>query len=262
MAKKTTEEKKGFFNHWIIRNLLTAGIIAVSLVVGAIIFLNVVTQHGREITVPDFRGMTLEEAVAAADSAGMRVEVVDSIYSQRNRGKVKSHNPHAGVKVKNGRRILLTVNAVNARKVSVPNLVGYSLRQAIPEVDRKGLTLGKLIYKSDIATNNVLEQLYKGKHVEPGTLLEAESVIDLVVGLDPDDNATKVPSLIGLDEKDAVKMLHDSYLNASRPHYDKTVRTYEDSLRATVYRQSPEPSELTVPMGTYISIYLKNVEEE
>ena len=84
MAKKTTEEKKGFFNHWIIRNLLTAGIIAVSLVVGAIIFLNVVTQHGREITVPDFRGMTLEEAVAAADSAGMRVEVVDSIYSQRN----------------------------------------------------------------------------------------------------------------------------------------------------------------------------------
>lgn len=262
MAKKTTEEKKGFFNSWIIRNLLTAGIIAVSLIVGAMVFLNVATQHGREITVPDFRGMTLEEAVAAADSAGMRVEVVDSIYSQRNRGKVKSHNPHAGTKVKNGRRILLTVNAVNARKVSVPNLVGYSLRQAIPEVDRKGLTLGKLIYKSDIATNNVLEQQHKGKSIEPGTLLEAESVIDLVVGLNPDDNATKVPSLIGLDGKDAAKMLHDSYLNVSRLNYDKTVRTYEDSLHATVYRQNPGPSELTVPMGTYVTIYLRNAEEE
>lgn len=262
MAKKTTEEKKGFFSHWIVRNLLTAGIIAAAMLVGAIIFLNVATQHGREYTVPDFRGMTIAEAVAAADSIGMRVEVVDSIYSQRNRGKVKSHNPHPGAKVKKGRRILLTVNAVNARKVSIPNLVGYSLRQAIPEVDRKGLTLGKLIYKSDMATNNVLEQQYKGKPVEPGSLVEAESVIDLVVGLNPNDNATKVPSLTGLDAKDAVKMLHDSYLNVNKLNYDKTVKTYEDSLYARVYRQNPEPSELTVPMGTYISIYLKKAGEE
>ena len=262
MAKKKTEEKKGFFHHWIIRNLLTACIVAAALIVGAIIFLNVVTQHGREITVPDFRGMTIAEAVAAADSAGMRVEVADSIYSQRNRGRVKSHNPHPGTKVKNGRRILLTVNAVNARKVSMPNLVGYSLRQAIPEIDRRGLTLGKLIYKSDMATNNVLEQQYKGMPVEAGTQLEAESTVDLVVGLNPDDNATKVPSLIGLGEKDAVKMLHDSYLNVTKPYYDREIETYEDSLYATVYKQSPEPSELTVPMGTYISIYLKKAGEE
>lgn len=262
MAKKTSKDNKGFFGHWVIRNLLTAFIIAASLIIGAFIFLNVATQHGKEITVPDFRGMTIAEAVAAADSAGMRVEVVDSIYSQRNRGKVKSHNPDPGAKVKKGRRILLTVNAVNARKVSVPNLVGYSLRQAIPEVDRRGLKLGKLIYKSDMATNNVLEQQYKGKVIEAGELLEAESVIDLVVGLNPNDNATKIPSLIGLDEKDAVKILHDSYLNVNKPHYDKSIRTHEDSLYAKVYKQNPEPSELTVPMGTYISIYLKKAGEE
>lgn len=248
--------------NWIIRNLLTACIIAALLIAGAYIFLHVVTQHGKVITVPDFRGMTIAEATAAADSVGMRIEVVDSVYSQRDRGKVKSHNPDPGTKVKNGRRILLTVNAVNARKVSVPNLVGYSLRQAIPEVDRRGLTLGKLIYKSDMATNNVLEQQYKGKPIEAGALLEAESVIDLVVGLNPEDNATMIPSLIGLDEKDAIKMLHDTYLNVNKPHYDKSVKTHEDSLYAKVYKQNPEPSELTVPMGTYISIYLKKAGEE
>lgn len=261
MAKKKAE-KKGFFNHWAIRHLLTACIIVMALIVGAMIFLNVVTQHGREKSVPDFTGMTLNEAIAAAEEVGMRIEVVDSIYSQRNRGKVKSHNPEAGTKVKNGRRILLTMNAVNARKVTVPNLVGYSLRQAIPEIDRRGLTLGRLIYKNDMATNNVLEQHYKGQPVEAGTPVEAESVIDLVVGLNPNDNATKIPSLIGLDEKEAVKILHDSYLNVRKPIYDKDIRTYEDSLNATVYKQNPEPSEFTVPMGTDISIYLKIAEEE
>lgn len=261
MAKKKAK-KKGFFNHWAIRHLLTACIIVMVLIVGAMIFLNVVTQHGNEKSVPDFRGMTLNEAIATAEAEGMRIEVVDSIYSHRNRGRVKSHNPEAGAKVKNGRRILLTMNAVNARNVTVPNLVGYSLRQAIPEIDRRGLTLGRLIYKNDMATNNVLEQLYKGQPIEAGTHVEAESVINLVVGLNPDDNATKVPSLIGLDENEAVKVLHDSYLNVKKPIYDRNIKTYEDSVRATVYKQNPEPSEFTVPMGTDISIYLKIAEEE
>jgi hypothetical protein len=57
-------------------------------------------------------------------------------------------------------------------------------------------------------------------------------------------------------------MLHDSYLNVNKLNYDKTVKTYEDSLYARVYKQNPEPSELTVPMGTYISIYLKKAGEE
>lgn len=261
MANKKAE-KKGLLNHWLVRHLLTACIVVMALIVGAILFLNVATQHGREKSVPDFTGMTLNEAIAVAEEVGMRIEVVDSIYSQRNRGKVKSHNPEAGSKVKNGRRILVTMNAVNARKVTIPNLVGYSLRQAIPEIERRGLTLGRLIYKSDMATNNVLEQHYKGQPVEPGTPVEAESVIDLVVGLNPNDNVTKVPNLIGLDEKEAVKLLHDAFLNVTKPKYDKEITTYEDSIHATVYKQNPEPSEFTVPMGTDISIYLKLAEEE
>ena len=260
MAGKSTE-KKGFFRHWIVRNLLAAAIICVVLIVGAMVFLNVATQHNRELAVPDFRGMTVQEAQVAAESAGIRVEVIDSVYSQRNRGKIKSHTPSAGTLVKNGRRVLLTVNAVNARKVTVPNLVGYSLRQAIPELDMRGLELGRLIYRNDIATNNVLQQLYRGRPVAPGTEVEAESVIDLVVGLNPSDYETMIPSVIGKDEKAARKALHDSYLNVKRSVFDKDVTTWEDSLSAVVYRQNPAPSEYTVGMGTDVTIYLKKAEE-
>lgn len=262
MTKKNQDEKKGFFSNWIVKNLLIALVIGVVLIVGAMIYLNIATQHNRELTVPDFRGMSYQEAVKAADKAGVRVEIIDSVYSQRNRGKVKSHLPQPGAKVKEGRRILLTVNAVNARKVTVPNLVGYSLRQAIPELEQRGLRLGRLIYKNDIATNNVLQQLYRGANVEPGTHVEAESVIDLVVGLNSNDHETRIPNLEGFNAENAVKILHDSYLNVRRVYYDKTVKTWEDSLNAVVYKQSPAPSDLTVDMGTDVSIYLKNVTEE
>ena len=261
MAEKT-KEKKGFFRHWIVRNLLAAAIICIVLLVGAIVFLNVATQHNRELAVPDFRGMTVQEAQAAAEAAGIRVEVIDSVYSNRNRGKVKSHTPHPGTMVKNGRRVLLTMNAVNARTVTVPNLVGYSLRQAIPEIDQRGLVLGRLIYKSDLATNNVLQQMYKGRPVTPGTQVKAESVIDLVVGLNSDDDETKIPDVSGLDAGMAVKALHDSYLNVRKVSYDSEVKTWEDSLNAVVYKQNPVPSDMTVEMGTDVSIYLKLVETE
>ena len=259
MAEKTTE-KKGFFKHWIVCNLLAAAIICVVLLVGAIVFLNVVTQHNRELAVPDFRGMTVQQAQATAEKAGIRVEVIDSVYSQRNRGKIKGHTPAAGVMVKKGRRVLLTVNAVNARKVTVPNLVGYSLRQAIPELDMRGLQLGRLIYKNDIATNNVLQQLYRGRPVDAGSQVEAESVIDLVVGLNSSDCETLIPDVIGKDEAAAKKTLHDSYLNVRRSIYDKDVQTWEDSLSAVVYRQNPTPSEFPVGMGTDVTIYLKKSE--
>ena len=68
MAEKT--QKKGFFNHWIVRNLLICVILVVVMIAGAIIFLNVVTKHNQELVVPDFANMTVAEAEAVASQAG------------------------------------------------------------------------------------------------------------------------------------------------------------------------------------------------
>ena len=127
----------------LVRNLVVAVVLVVVMLVGAMIFLNVVTQHNKEISVPDFSNMTVVEAEQAADKAGVRVEVKDSVFVKRmKRGAVYRQNPVAGAKVKNGRRVVLTINAVNAKKVTMPNLVGLSLRQAKAELmsrDRKSV---------------------------------------------------------------------------------------------------------------------------
>ena len=256
MAEKT--EKKGFFRNWIVRNLLLAVVIVALLIAGAMLFLNMVTQHGKEIVVPDFSNMTLSEAEYAASQAGMRVEVTDSVFVKRmKRGAVYRQNPEPGAKVKEGRRIVLTINAVNAKKVTMPNLVGLSMRQAKAELLSRGLILNRLIYVQDMATNNVLRQLMGNREVEPGSMIESESEIDLVVGLNSLDNVTYVPDVSGLKNMSAVDAIHSHSLNVKSLKFDETVKDYDDSLNAMVYRQVPEASDsVKVNLGDEVVLYL------
>ncbi len=253
-------QKKGFFGNWIVRNLLAAIVIVVALVFGSMIFLNVVTQHNRVLTVPDFSNMTVSEAEFAAAQAGMRVEVTDSVFAKRMRkGAVRDQNPAPGAQVKEGRRILLTINALNAKKVTMPDLVGLSMRQALAELQSRGLVLGKLIYVTDMATNNVLRQLRGNREIEPGKVVDAETVIDLVLGLNPDTEATTyLPSVVGKRYLSAVDLIHKQSLNIKSLRFDKTVKTYDDSLNAVVYRQVPEVADslVSVGLGSDMSLYL------
>lgn len=244
--------------NWIVRNLAIAVVVVVALVVGAMVFLNVVTQHNREIEVPDFSNMSVAEAEYAAGQAGVRVEVTDSVFVKRmKRGAVYRQNPSAGSKVKKGRRVVLTINAVNAKKVTMPNLVGLSLRQAKAELLSRGLVLNRLVYVQDMATNNVLRQLKGNREIEPGTMIDSETAIDLVLGLNDLDNRTYVPDVTGLKNMSAVEAMFDHSLNVKDLKFDDTVKNYDDSLNAVVYRQNPSASDsVSVAMGEAVMLYL------
>lgn len=261
MADKDNGKKKsGFFSNWIVRNLLAALLIVVVLITGAMVFLNVVTQHDKVIEVPDFSNMDVSEAEAVALQHGVRVEVVDSVFVKRmKKGAVYRQNPAPGAQVKNGRRVVLTINAVNSKQVTMPDLMGHSMRQAKAELLSRGLVLGRLIYVQDIATNNVIRQLLGNREIAPGTQIDSESVIDLVVGLNDLDNRTYVPDVTGLKNLSAVDAMHDHSLNIKGMRFDETVKDYDDSLNAKVWRQEPAPSDsVSVSMGEEVLLYLTN----
>lgn len=248
---------KKFSGKWIVVNILGAAVFFSAVIFGANLLLKAVTRHNEEINVPDLSGMTAAEAEKYLAARGMRSEVTDSVYIKRmERGVVYRQNPEAGNHVKKGRRILLTINAVNPKKVTMPNLVGYSLRQAKAELLSRGLNLGTLIYVDDIATNNVLKQLYGNREIKPGMPVESESRIDLVVGLNNMDNMTYVPYVTGLKYISAVSAVQDNSLNIQDLIFDNTVRDYSDSLDAVVYRQTPEISEEPLLMGSSVTLYL------
>lgn len=254
MAKK----KQSILGNWIVRNLLLGVLFVLLVVTAASIFLSIRTRHGNEVGVPDMAGLSVADARSVAAAAGLEIQVSDSVYMKRmGRGAVVSQLPKAGDKVKPGRTISLTVNSQVPKKVAMPNLVHVSLRQAKAELAAKGLMLGRLNYVSDIATNNVLAQQYKGSDIEPGTRIYTGSVIDLVIGLNGADAMTYIPKLKGYRYLNAIDAIHSNSLNVAAVVFDKSVRTYADSLAATVYSQRPEATGNPVVMGTPVTLYLR-----
>lgn len=257
--KKNTEnnDKGTNFLHWLGKNVMLAVLFVVALSAAASLLLAVLTHHGQEIVVPDFTNMKVSEAEYAASMADLKVEVTDSVYIRRmGRGVVYTQNPKAGSKVKKNRRVILTINSVNPRKVVMPDLVGLSMRQAKAELSARGLVLGRLIYVEDMATNNVLKQLLGNYQVKAGAQVLSGSPIDLVVGLNPNDDVTYIPDVRGMKYLRAVDGLQTSSLNIGRLSFDKSVKNYSDSLDAVVTRQSPSASSEPVRMGSKVNLTL------
>lgn len=249
---------KGFFTNWIVKNVLLAAAAILALVCVSNFLLKVGTHHGQEIEVPDFANMSVSDARHIASDYGIRINVTDSVYVRKmGRGLVFAQFPKAGSHVKKGREIKLTINSVVPKRVTMPDLVGFSMRQAKAELLAKGLVLGRLRYTEDMATNNVLRQLYKGRDIKAGKSIDSGSEIDLVVGLGA-DSQTYIPDVTGMKYMRAVDALHDNSLNIARLRFDKEIRTYSDSLDAVVYRQTPSAGDMPVTMGSEITLYLSS----
>ena len=231
-------------------------VIAILLI--TIISLKIITRHNIELEVPDFSGMTVVEASRLAQERELRLEVTDSVFLPRiGRGEIFRQNPAAGSRVKKNRRVLLTINSIEPKRVSMPSVTGFSLRQAKAELATRQLNLKRLIYVEDMATNNVLGQLYRGREIEPGTLIESESEIDLKLGISPDNSMTSIPTVIGYSLLTAKDILTDNSLNIGRLSYDNSVESYSDSLTSFVIQQSINPTDsLQYILGTTIDLTL------
>ncbi len=258
MAKSTEPDKA------LLRNLIGGILFVFAAVVVISILMALFTRHNRELTVPDFASLEIAAAEKMADHMHLRIEVVDSVYVKHlPLGVVFAQNPPAGARVKKNRRIFLTMNSQVPRQVPMPSVIGYSLRQAAAELAACNLRIGTLSYVTDIATNNVLRQKYKGRDIARGKQIEVESSIDLVLGLSGDDATTKVPRVKGFTYKVAANNIHESSLNVGKVVYDESVKSYSDTLRAQVYKQSPGADGVSeVAMGRKVDIYLTLDEEK
>ncbi|MDR3351245.1 MAG: PASTA domain-containing protein [Prevotellaceae bacterium] len=257
---KIPERLTGLWKNFLFRNIVYAAAGLLSLLFIINFTLLQLTQHNRTFPVPDFSGMTLEEALAVKESKHLRLEVIDSVYVlHRPRGAIFRQSPEPQAEVKNNRRVLLVINAHSPRKVTMPEVVGYSLRQAKAVLLSQGLSIGKLSYEPDIATNSVLAQYYKGREIPAGREIEAGSEIDLILGWNMETGQrTVIPSVAGLSAESAKDLLLDNSLNYEL-HYDNTsVKNYEDSLLSRVYRQLPSASSANVwNLGTTVELYLR-----
>ncbi len=249
---------KKIINNVFVKNIVIAvGVITLTLI-AVFVSLNVYTNHGEYYPVPDFRGLTEEQFSELIEEKGFRFNIIDSVHVDGYLpGAVIEQIPAPGCMVKENRNIHFTIKAIAPEKVQIPNLVDYSLRNAKVILESYGLVAGELIYVPSEYRNLVIQQLYKGKPVEPGTVVLKGSVIDLHIGKGLSTERTNVPDLRALTLDEAQSYSTSVSLNIGAIIYDESVQTAEDSTTAFIWKQQP-PAEKgeRIPLGSSIDVWL------
>jgi beta-lactam-binding protein with PASTA domain len=235
-----------------------AAVLIVGILMGLLIWLNFYTRHGQSRPVPDFIGLSTEQAARQARKNKVRFQIIDSVYtSDVPRGCIAEQNPKPGFKVKKWRNIILTLNAFNPEMVAMPNLVDIPKRQAIALIESAGLEVGSLRYIPDISLDVVIEQLHNGKEIEAGDSLQKGSIIDLVLGKGLSNQRTSVPDLIGLSLGSAKNRILGASLTLVTSVFDNSIISGKDSANAFVYKQNPDYSaDATLQLGSSIYLWL------
>jgi len=178
-------------------------------------YLPYITNHGETITVPTVEGKTIEEARDYLAKHDLRCEVSDSLYSADAPPlAVLKQYPHAGSKVKENRKIYLSVNRINPPTVPLPNLIDGSVINADALLKANELKRGRIELVPG-PFNIVKEMKYKGSRIAANTRVPKGAVIDLVV-MSGGPQTFDVPDVVGMSLEDAKVPLLGLYLSLGR----------------------------------------------
>lgn len=247
------------------QNILV-GVFCLMVLVGAfLLLLNIITNHGDYLTVPEVQGLVFEEVVQDLEAKGFEVVIQDSIYVDSIAPMViLKQFPESEATVKVNRVIYLTVNCKVPPTIAMPNLIGMSFRNAILELRSLGLKLGDTTFIPDIAKNAVKDQLEQGSAIKPGTPIRMGTTIDLVIGSGLGVTEMPVPDLFGLTYPEAKLVMEVNGLYSGVVLLDDNL---VDTAYGFVYWQNPLPYNEehlvnTIRSGQLLDIRLTAVKPE
>lgn len=232
-----TQSKGGF----VLLNVLLAilaSIIFLVLFYGA---MKIYTDHGVEVEVPNVTGMLVEEAETMAESVGMELTIVDSVYTTKvPRGIVIKQTPPSLSRAKRHRPLYVVINAKCKRRINLPDVRNVSSRQATATLEAMGLKVTNIVYQPHEYRDLVLNVTLNGKKLDPGASVEEGSPIVLVVGSGSKGGThnVKVPDLRGKTLEEAKALLEENELVLGAFSYDEQP-TEENVGKFVVYTQSP-----------------------
>lgn len=201
------------------------------------IYLPYTTHHGQTITVPDVTKLSLDEMRNVLEDRNLRYEISDCTFVAGAQPlTVIQQYPRSNMKVKEGRKIYITLTKRVAPMVPMPNLTNLTLLSAKLNLRSLGLELGEQNYVPDVAKNAVLRQLYNGREVVPGTPVPKGARIDLEVGDGLGNTMFEVPNVVGKPLDEARLTIQGSNLKVG------TIISVDDPEKevGTVVRQRPE----------------------
>lgn len=189
------------------------------------------TRHNTGQYLMDVQGKTLEEAIATIEAENFRAIVSDTMYTNKvAEGIVVDQYPKPNMKVKTGRTVRLKIST-SEKLVSIPNLIGQSLRSAELILQQAGLLIDTVYteYNPEYPKGTISWQYPKANEImKKGFGIQ----VTVSKGLPPD--FYQVPNVIGLGLNKAKEYLVKARLKVGKISYHED----QDLIPYTVLDQS------------------------
>ena len=198
---------RGFFVRmltWGTGCLVAVGLLGALAFVGGYAILSAIVRTP-EVTVPSVYGKNETEAIKTLAAAGLSIEVPIEYQEsdQYIEGTVIEQSPRSGIRVKEGRKVRLTVSK-GARRIQIPNLVGSREEEIFPVLQHWDLAVGQraAIYHPQIEPGIVIAQ-----QPAPGEALHYGKDVAILVSLGPRPKSYVMPDRIGTTVQETQRLL-------------------------------------------------------
>ena len=205
--------------------LILCGILYVSGIIGG---------GGKEVVVPDVKGMSYSEAKEVLEEKGLKIEKADEpIASQKiEKGKIVSQTPSKNSKVKKGRTVRVILSAGNT-ELKVPDLKGLSYNEAKTLLSEMGLQISK---GDEVDSDSISEGLIASQYPAAKTKVDKGDIITVNISRGKKDAV--IPKLVGTkftSENDISEILSKYGYKLGKVSYEESYET-----PGTIIKQSPD----------------------
>ena len=181
--------KDSYCKHPIIFNLVYIILTGCTIQWLALIFLDFWTNHGEISTVPDVKGMTIEQASETLATSNLNMQIVDTVYSESaTPGQIMDQQPKAGACVKPDGIVYLTINSFNSEPIRIyAPIIGTSELEASSNLKNYGFKNIVVRYvDTEYKDKLVLSATFNGIPIEVGSIIPKNATITLEVGRVPE----------------------------------------------------------------------------
>lgn len=227
-AKSDDKKKK--------KRAIIIGVAAVAILAlfGILYVSGIIGGGGKEVTVPDVKGMSYSEAKEVLEAKGLKIEKADEpIASQKiEKGKIVSQTPSKNSKVKKGRTVRVILSAGNT-ELKVPDLKGLSYKEAKTLLSEMGLQISK---GDEVDSDSVTEGLIASQYPSAKTKVDKGDIITVNISKGKKDAV--IPKLVGTtftSESDVSATLSKYGYKLGKVSYEESYET-----PGTIIKQSPD----------------------
>lgn len=169
-----------------------------------------ISKGTEQVSVPDLKGQTSEEAMRTLSSYGLNGQEGESTFSENvKEGCVASQDQPAGSSLNKGDTVVFHLSK-GAENVSVPNVVGATVSNAENSLKNAGFKVNTSYrYSSNTPEGRVISQ-------DPSGTAPKGSTVTIAISNGPEE--AQVPNVVGESEADATSTLKNAGFEVSVKH--------------------------------------------